>query len=140
MHTERSAMEKLFATLSQQGPATVSLLTSPEFHCEIAGEGIEYCWGLTKRFFRKKLLSEKNTKAKFNDMVIESMNYIKKEHVRKFAGKARRYMLAYRNLKSEDLTYTSIEKFVKRSKSHRCTNDQDGAYIKRVWEESVNVC
>ena len=82
---EPSAMEKLFTTLFQQGPQTIYLLTSPNYHCEIVGEGVEYCWGLTKRYFRKILLSNKNTKEKFNDMVTETMHSIKKEHVRRFA-------------------------------------------------------
>jgi hypothetical protein len=28
--------------------ATITILFTPKYHCELAGEGIEYCWGATK--------------------------------------------------------------------------------------------
>ena len=42
---EKSAMEVLLEKLSSKGPNQVSLLVSPKYHDEIAGEGIEYAWG-----------------------------------------------------------------------------------------------
>jgi hypothetical protein len=33
--------------------ATISILFTPKYHCELAGEDIEYCWGAMKRIFRK---------------------------------------------------------------------------------------
>ena len=35
---------------------------SPKYHCEIAGEAIEYCWGLSKNKYRVVSISRKRTK------------------------------------------------------------------------------
>jgi hypothetical protein len=40
--------------------ATISILFTPKYHCELAGEGIEYCWGATKQIFRKLPLKKKS--------------------------------------------------------------------------------
>jgi hypothetical protein len=40
--------------------ATISILFTRKYHCELAGEGIEYCWGATKRIFRKLPLKKKS--------------------------------------------------------------------------------
>jgi hypothetical protein len=32
---------------------TISLLFTPKYHCELVGEGIEYCWGAAKRMYQK---------------------------------------------------------------------------------------
>ena len=48
---EKSAMEHLFDILSQKSESTLSMLTSPKYHCKVAGEGIEFVWGMMKRRF-----------------------------------------------------------------------------------------
>ena len=37
----------------------VSVIISPKFHAELAGEGIEYSWGVTKGLYRCKPLNSK---------------------------------------------------------------------------------
>ena len=56
---EKSAMAHLFDQLSKKGPCRMILLVSPKYHCEIAGEGIEYVWGLIKRWFRDISMKDK---------------------------------------------------------------------------------
>ena len=49
-------MDVLLSTLStkQQGqPSILRLLTSPQYHCELAGEGIESCCSLKNQFCQK---------------------------------------------------------------------------------------
>ena len=56
---EKSAMAHLFEQLSEKGPCRMILLVSPKYHCEIAGEGIEYAWGLLKKWVRSIFLEDK---------------------------------------------------------------------------------
>ena len=46
---EQSVMEYLLSRLSEKTEGLeFRLLTSLKYHCELAGEGVEYCWSLTK--------------------------------------------------------------------------------------------
>ena len=58
-------MEVLLDDLSRKGTPKVELLTSPKYHCELAGEGVEYTWGMMKKYHRSLLLETKNMKRKF---------------------------------------------------------------------------
>ena len=49
---------------------------SPKCHPEIAGEGIEYAWALSKIFYIRSPISEKRTKSKFLKLVAASTNYL----------------------------------------------------------------
>ena len=61
---------------------------------------------------------------------------MKVNHVSKFAAKNRRYMLAYRNIEHDQLSYETIEKFVKTIKTHRNMADSCKGYIEGVWRET----
>ena len=88
---EKSAMEHLFMQLSRKAEQTISMLTSPKYHCEVAGEGIEFVWGMMKRRFRSIPYKEKDTKQKFNKCVRECVeNYITRKNVIRFGGLCRR--------------------------------------------------
>ena len=39
----------------------VSVINTPKFHAELAGEGIEYSWGVTKLVYRRKPLKSKRS-------------------------------------------------------------------------------
>ena len=71
--------------------------------------------------------------------VHDSKNNVKIYLVRKFAAKTRRYMLSYLNIKSEDLTYESIEKFVKTISTHRNMADSEKGYIEEIWRNSMKI-
>jgi hypothetical protein len=79
------------------------LVSTPKCHPELAGEGIEYCWGNSKRYYRR---SRTQTTIAVNDelflkMVEDSIRNdginppLSLERVRRFARKARMYKLAY---------------------------------------------
>ena len=136
-------MEVLFEELSSKSHCNIHLLTSPKYHCELAGEGVEYVWGLFKRHYRSIAFEEKKGKDKFEKAIRECVSKVTKEHVNLFSAKCRRYMLAYKHKAREreggetQLTYEGIERFVKRFRCHRSTADQDTGFIARVWRESV---
>ena len=46
----------------------VELERSPKYHPEIAGEGIEYAWALTKMNYRRMTITEKSTKDSFRKL------------------------------------------------------------------------
>ena len=41
----------------------VTVDSSPKYHPEISGEGIEYCWGMSKVWYRKQPLEKKRIKT-----------------------------------------------------------------------------
>ena len=135
---EPNAIQQLATDLSKQSMngTKIEVIITPKYHCEIAGEGIEYDWGMAKRYYRNIPFIDKVTKDKFHKCVKQAMEYIYVKHARLFSGKARRYMLAYRNMKKCDLSYPNIQKFVHKVKSHRSVDDQDTAYLNKLWRES----
>jgi hypothetical protein len=144
---EVTALEDLAARLSTAS-STVRIKYTPKYHCEIAGEGIEYAWGLSKRFYRALPLTRKRGIANFRRSVRESVDAVTIENVRKFGGKVRRYMLAYlhydnrSNEDSEDkkATYLETENFVKKtSKCHRSVADCEVGYLTKVLRESLHL-
>ena len=137
---EQSAMEYLLSRLSEKSDdLEFRLLTSPKYHCELAGEGVEYVWGLAKKFYRSKSIEMKRTKDKFQKIVRESVEFVRKDHVIKFAAKCRRYMMAYNayDNSNDPLTYKLIERFVKMAKCHRNIADQDKAFVEMAWKEAI---
>ena len=56
---QKNAMEELCEKLSAIGEPSIKILTSPKYHCEIAGEGIELNWGFMKKVYRNIPLDEK---------------------------------------------------------------------------------
>ena len=47
----------------------VTVDCSPKYHPEIAGEGIEFCWGIAKNTYRGKSISEKRKKESWMRLV-----------------------------------------------------------------------
>ena len=65
---ELNDLEHLASEISLGRSANkVTILFSPKFHCELAGEGIEYSWGASKRIYEKKPLSQKRSYAMFEE-------------------------------------------------------------------------
>jgi len=140
---EKSAMQKLAEDLSVLHSRKVELLITPKYHCELAGEGIEYGWGLFKKDFRRTPHAEKKGRERFETCVKRSLKRVIVEHIRRFSARARRYMLTYMLLDSPEslerhgLSYHEIEQYVtKKMKVHRNTADQESAFIAQVWRES----
>ena len=70
---------------------------SPKYHCEIAGEGIEYSWGNSKAKYRRIKVKDKKTAEQFRHQVGKclSRDYLHAERIRKNSRRAREYMVAY---------------------------------------------
>jgi len=140
---EKSAMQKLAEDLSSLHDRKIDLLITPKYHCKLAGEGIEYGWGLFKKYYRRSPHGEKKGKDRFKDCVKKCLRKVIINHIRRFSARARRYMLTYSLLDSSEsleghgLSYREIEQYVaKKMKAHRCTSDQESAFIAKIWRES----
>jgi hypothetical protein len=119
----------------------VSVIITPKFHAELAGEGIEYSWGISKGVYRRKPLQSKKSKESFKMLVREctSKDILATKTVRKLSRRARAYICAYYTLyeskcKGDDdtpetLTLPLIERLVKAFKTHRAAIDFDAAFV-----------
>ena len=79
----------------------VSIMCSPKYHPEIAGEGIEFCWGIAKNAYRRMRFEDKKKKENWHKLVSEctcNKKVITIASVRKFGRRIRCYMLAYLGL------------------------------------------
>jgi hypothetical protein len=117
---------------------------TPKCHCEFAGEGIKYGWGCSKNEYQGKPINAKWKKEQFRDTARACLSRdMPTERVQNFSTRVRAYMLAYLALESQSeastnaettLSSTSIaakiEKMVKEFKTHRCTLDFDGSFVK----------
>ena len=52
----------------------VSVIITPKFHAELAGEGVEYSWGIAKGMYRRKPLISKKSKESFKKLVHDVTN------------------------------------------------------------------
>ena len=99
-------------------------LFSSKGHPEIAGAGIEYDWGVSKKSYRK----ENNHIAKFCERDVRpSLKNIDLPMAYNTSRRARSYMAAYLDDCSE--SQLLIEKFVKIHKCHRNILDQETKYL-----------
>jgi len=103
------------------------VLFTPKGHCELAGIGIEYCWGKLKKWYRRN--NSPTGPADFFDLVVRSMSreVLPLTTARRFARKARAYMRAY--LSGESNEHALLEAMVKRFKTHRNALDFAGKFI-----------
>ncbi|KAI2512933.1 hypothetical protein MHU86_1479 [Fragilaria crotonensis] len=46
----------------------ITVLLTPKFHAELAGEGIEFCWGHAKAFYRRVPVSQKEDERISNNL------------------------------------------------------------------------
>jgi hypothetical protein len=117
---------------------------TPKFHTEIAGEGIEYSWGIAKgKYRREPLESKKQGKAKFHELVkkcVCNKNVLMVASVRKLSRRARAYICAYYYVENKMsgqvdaenslLSLPCIEALMKEFKTHRSAIDFDSIFIK----------
>ena len=97
---------------------------SPKGHPYVAGCGIEFDWGVSKKIFRK----ENNHVPKYCERdVMSSLGKVNIDIAYNTSRKARTYMKAYTN--NCGGSQLLIEKFVKIHKCHRNILDQDTKYL-----------
>ena len=117
----------------------VSVIITPKFHAELAGEGVEYSWGVAKGIYRRKPLNSKKSKDAFKRLVsdVTSREVLTVDTVRKLSRRARAYICAYYSLyesqnRGDDtikLTLPLIERLVKAFKTHRAAIDFDAGFV-----------
>lgn len=76
----------------------VQVLITPKYHAEIAGEGIEYSWGVVKSMYHKIHLSKKKGKKQFIDNVMHCLSSdqgLSIQNVRRFSKRAWPYLQTY---------------------------------------------
>ena len=121
---------------------------TPKYHCELAGEGVEYSWGCAKNEYRRKPLSLKRKKETWRQTVREclSREVLTTKRFRKFSRRAREYIVAYHllsqggsnsdasaaNLRSFSDVPVKVEKLLKEFKTHRSASDFAKGFITSV--------
>ena len=84
----------------------VTIERSPKCHPEIAGEGVEYGWALSKIEYRRSPIAEKRTKDGFLKLVRKCMNnqtILNLKQMRSCSRRACQYMLLYKAVESLNL-------------------------------------
>lgn len=111
------------------------LLVSPKYHPEVAGNGIEYMWGISDHHF-KKMKGKSLTDLERNVKHVLGKELMPIEKVWKCERRARNYMQLYLQLKTNqevcNKTYTEMEqmrKALKEYRSHRSVDWFDGDWI-----------
>lgn len=78
---EKSDLEELCHDVSLYILKINSVLYTPKFHCELAGEGIGYSSGALKRMYRRQPISMKISTTNFEPLVKLSVDGVLKEMV-----------------------------------------------------------
>ena len=119
---ETGAMEDLISSYRN------IVLFSPKGHPEIAGAGIEYDWGVSKKIFRR---TTNHVARDCERDVRSSLSKITLQVAKHTARKARSYMRAYMSDAGD--SHLLIEKFVKICKCHPNILDQEDAYLEKMF-------
>jgi len=99
---------------------------SPKGHPELAGRGIEYCWGTSKVKFRLVNNCDAKRLAGYTEF---SLGAVTVKLARQHGRKSREYRRAYAN-PEDPQSKAAVEKLVKESKAHRNTFDQEVKYLR----------
>jgi hypothetical protein len=123
----------------------VVVLSTPKYHAELAGEGVEYIWALCKNWFKRQPLSVRKTRAQFKSLVeiAVSKEKITPKAVRGSARRARSYILAYlflddgggKDASGIKQEFVDIEHSAKTYRSHRGPGDQQSGFINKLYAE-----
>ena len=79
--TETTDLQQLGMGLSTDD-AKVQIMYTPKYHCEFAGEGIEYAWGFCKKVLRGLPLSDKRTLETFLDALTVCLKHTDVDRIR----------------------------------------------------------
>ena len=119
------------------------------FHAEMAGEGIEYSWGVAKSVYCRKPLESKRGKTSFKALVNDCTRreVLSTATVRKLSRRARLYIRAYYAVhqhKVHDckdntpaLTLPQIERLMKEFKTHRAAVDFDAGFVRSCVSSAI---
>ena len=90
----------------------VTVLLTPKFHAELAGEGVEYSWAHSKAYYRRMPLSRKRGRDNFKQLVKDCtcpVTVLTKQRIEKFASRARAYICTYHHLHQEQKRAAAAE-------------------------------
>ena len=119
----------------------VKALITTKYHCEFAGEGIEYSWAFSKSLYHRSPLKLKRDKDNFDRLVATctSREVMKKEIIRRVSKCARQSMLSYQALglhsdqvnidTDQYFSQKKIEKMKAMLKCHRAAIDFDSNFV-----------
>ena len=126
----------------------VMVILTPKCHAELAGEGIEYMWALSKGAYRNLTLAQKKGKENFATSVRHclSSKVVSLERIRKFGRRAHQYLIAYHCLDGTDVSQetrdnclkfgpVALEKLITEFKTHRCAFDFDYKFVKAAMNQ-----
>jgi hypothetical protein len=121
---EKFDLEHLATELSGRD-ATILIIFTPKYHCELAGEGIKYCWGTAKRIYQKLPLKDRRSWESFRNSVAACLSQVNITICQQFMGKVRGgYMLGYchQALEAEEgRKKTSVLRAMKNTKNLQTT-------------------
>jgi len=117
---------------------------SPKCTPELAGDGVEFDWGMSKLWYRLQPWESKKKKDKFKILVEEALSdkVLSLERTRHFSRRARTNMISYYMLEKDAKASTpsDVKKFKQNRKSHTCVLDEDfgffSAEVKRLINQS----
>ena len=116
---------------------------SPKCTPEIAGDGIEFDWAMSKLWYRKQPWEDKKKKENFEKLVNESMSdkVLSIERTRLFSGRSRLNMFSYYILDrdgDEAPTPSDVKKYKDKRKSHTCCLDEEHGYFSAIVRGIMN--
>ena len=149
---EETALQHLGSQLGSK------VILTPKFHCEIAGEGIEYNRAHAKAKMRAAPIREKKGRANFIELVNKCLcpaTVLTRTRVSKLAARARAYICTYYHLShqqegedvavaddntfytahKQQLLFKEIERLMKKFRTHRCALDFDQGFVKAELKE-----
>lgn len=106
------------------------LLLGVKGHCEMAGGGIEYCWGIAKKYFRKN--NDCVTKNLLTNVETALQVTLPLERIWRFERRCRAYMQVYMlngSSAGSNLTHKEIENQLKEYKTHRNILEIENEYL-----------
>jgi len=109
------------------------IYNSPKCTPEVAGEGIEYDWGVSKIWYRIQDTELKRNKTKFKELVLKAIGdeVLSLRMVRDNARRAREHMISYYKLEKngESSLPSDVQKMMKTRKTHSSVIDMDKGFV-----------
>ena len=144
---EKSDQEHICTEISSNH-THISVTFTPKFHCELAVEGIEYSWDVTKTLYHGIPYHQKCSFKKFAGCVHQFLSKVSISIAHQFFQKSRSYMLGYHHqsvvnesddsvLVKEESTFEYNEKIRKLHKSHQDASTTDFSFISTIIKECI---
>jgi len=119
---------------------------TPKFHCEMAGEGIEYNWAIRKKKYRSIPLIHKKGRQTFQDLVqdITAWESVSLLSAKRTSARARAYISSYYNLhfdggsllEEEDVKLTGVTQLPV-VVGNDLEDNSDATIIEQAWKPAI---